>query len=140
MLHSIASPRGFFSLLLVLASQASVAEVKFFSGSNIYNKDNKSYNISYTFSARTKFCFVLKPTPEIKRSLRTTLSREASGLTIIKRNFDGENASVQATLAGNSRVYCLCTDDCEITIENIGKSIVSKGKTLVIENGTTSVQ
>lgn len=130
----------YLAFVLVMGSPAQAADVRFFSGSNIENKDSKSYTINYSYAARTKVCFVLKPTPEIRRSLKTTLSRDAQGLTIIKRDFDGENATIKATIAAKSHVYCLCTDDCEITVGSLGKKIVGKGKTLVIENGKLSVQ
>ncbi len=129
-----------FVLSMMSVSHLSAAEVKFFSGSNLENKDSKSYEIYYSYSARTKVCFVLKPTPEIARGLLTTLSREAKGLTIIKRSVDGENATINATIAAKSRVYCLCADDCEITVGTLGKKIVGNGKTLVIENGELTIK
>ncbi|VAW74003.1 hypothetical protein MNBD_GAMMA12-3770 [hydrothermal vent metagenome] len=129
-----------FVLAVMSISRLQAAEVRFFSGSNLENKDSKSYDIHYSYSARTKVCFVLKPTPEIKRGLLTTLSREAEGLTVINRKFDGENATINAKIAAKSRVYCLCADDCEITVGSLGKKIVGNGKTLVIENGALSIK
>ena len=128
-----------FGLILV-TSQGFSAEVKFFSGSNIHNKDNKSYQIKYSFPARTKVCFVLKPTPEIKRSLSTTLSRKVKGLTIVKQKYDGESASISATIAAKTHIYCLCTNECKVSVGSLGSTVVGKGKTLFIENGKLEVK
>jgi len=139
----------FVILGVVVAVQSQAADLKFFSGSNIENKDDKSYILNYSFPARTKVCFILKPTPEIKHSLPTTLSRDVQGLTIIKRDYNGEDAKIKAKIAGKTRIYCLCTDECEITVSEPGSKIVSgelgkktlgHGKTLVIEKGILTVQ
>ncbi len=127
----IKSSYKYFQLLFVVILGAVVAvhiqaaDLKFFSGSNIENKDDKSYILNYSFPARTKVCFILKPTPEIKHSLPATLNRDVKGLTIIKREFNGEEAKIKAKIAGKTRVYCLCTDECEITVSELRKNTVS---------------
>ena len=141
MLHLNASSWrvALFGLALLL-SNVSAADIDFFTGANIYNKDKQSYSISYKFEARTRVCFVRKPTAEIKRSLSTTLSRDAKGLRIISRDFDGENAAITASIDAGSKVYCLCTDDCEITVGTLGTRVVGQGKTLIIKKGKLTVR
>lgn len=117
---------------------AEQARPDFFSGANITNLDKKTHIITYQFKTiGTKVCYVRKPTPTIARGLVSSIyRRNIKGLKIIRDEFDGVFTTVTAELGAGASIYCLCTQNCNISVTGVGtENGVRNGKTVVIKSG-----